>query len=304
MPHNIVYRPRLIDSLITNDRLNSYANVFQHTNDAELVGAYLWNGHACSALYPLLGAVEIALRNAVDHALTNHLGRFWWRIPTLHFKSFGNNQVPFSVQAIRDNFSSAATVVVKEKKNRYGINSCTPSHAEIVAKTEFSTWEFIFAKDFLGPGLIWPTCLGSVLTGSWPSTSARTTLSHTRDLVKTVRDFRNRVFHHEPAWKKFGVSTERDAIDHLHEKIGKIEELLALVSPEKFKLLEKNRLIANAYRACSISELHRYQRKASNVNIKSMGKLATAVKDGLLLDRNTEVTIFTKGKISFLISPL
>lgn len=304
MPHTIVYRPRLIDSLITNDRLDSYANVFQHTNDAELLGAYLWNGHACSALYPLLGAVEIALRNAVDHALTNHLGRFWWRIQTLHFKSFGDPEIPFVVKAIRDNFSSAASGVKREKKSRYGINSYTPSHNEIVAKTEFSTWEFIFDREFLAPNLIWPTCLGSVLTGTWPSTKAKTTLSHTKDLVRTVREFRNRVFHHEPAWKKFGVLTEQDAIDHLHEKIGKIEELLALVSPEKFKLLERNRLIANAYRACSISELHRYQRKASCVNIKSMSKLAAAVKSSHLQDRNTEITIFRKGKVSFLISPL
>lgn len=304
MPHTITYRPQLIDSLITNDRLNSYANVFQHTNDAELVGAYLWNGHACSALYPLLGAVEIALRNSVDHALTNHLGRFWWRIPTLHFRSFGHGNLPHAVHAIRNNFSSAATSVTSEKKRRYNIRVYTPSHSEVVAKTEFSTWEFIFDQEFLGDALIWPACLGSVLTGSWPSTSARTTLSHTKDLVKTIREFRNRVFHHEPAWKKFGVSTEADAINHLHEKIGKIEELLTLISPEKTKLLEKNRLISNAYRACSISELHRYQRKVTSVNIKSIGKLARTVKTSRLQDCNTEVTIFTNGKISFLISPV
>ena len=107
-----------------------------------------------------------------------------------------------------------------------------------MAKTEFSTWGFMLDHEFMGNGLIWPNRLGTVFAGTWPSTQASTMLTHVQDLVTTVRDFRNRLFHHEPAWKRFGVHTEADALQHLQEKIGKIESLVALIHPENLRLLE------------------------------------------------------------------
>lgn len=77
MPQTLHYRPVLIDSLISNERVNSYQSVFHPANDVELMGVYLWNAHVCGALYPLMGAVEITLRNAIDQALAADLGRFW-----------------------------------------------------------------------------------------------------------------------------------------------------------------------------------------------------------------------------------
>ncbi|EPM84159.1 Abi-like family protein 1, partial [Pseudomonas syringae pv. actinidiae ICMP 19068] len=56
MPHTIQYRPWLINELISSQRIASYSKVFSTQNDAELVGAYLWNSHVCAALYPLLSA--------------------------------------------------------------------------------------------------------------------------------------------------------------------------------------------------------------------------------------------------------
>lgn len=78
MPKHISYRPVLIDELITHDRLNSYARVFRYSNDYELVGAYLWNTRVCAALYPLLTAAEVTLRNSIDSSLAKS-GYFWWK---------------------------------------------------------------------------------------------------------------------------------------------------------------------------------------------------------------------------------
>ena len=58
MPYTLQYRPVLIDTLISNARIASYQTVFSPANDMELMGAYLWNAHACGALYPLMGAVK------------------------------------------------------------------------------------------------------------------------------------------------------------------------------------------------------------------------------------------------------
>ncbi len=57
----------------------------------------------------------------------------------------------------------------------------------------------------MGTNLIWPKHLGKVFTGIYPSNKMSVVLAHIKNLVKTVREFRNRVSHHEPIWKKYGV---------------------------------------------------------------------------------------------------
>jgi len=66
MPQTLQYRHVLIDTLISNERISSYQSVFQPVNDVELMGVYLWNTYVGGALYPLIGAVEVSLRNAID----------------------------------------------------------------------------------------------------------------------------------------------------------------------------------------------------------------------------------------------
>ncbi|WP_417552669.1 Abi family protein [Marinomonas fungiae] len=304
MPRSINYRPTLIDELITNERLNSYASVFSYSDDSELVGAYLWNTHVCSAIYPLLTASEVALRNSIDTALVKDIGRFWWARNRLHYKSFtSSSNEPFEVKAIKNNFSKATDQVRKDKKGRYRIKSATPTHHEIIAKTEFSTWEFILDAEFMGPNLIWPKHLGAVFKGSWPSRSASTMLGSTRDLVKTIREFRNRVSHHEPIWKRYGVHTELDAISHLNEKIDKIMQLVALISPDKEQLLVKNGLLARAKMACSIDELRRYQNLTTPHKVKSISKLCMLAQQSTRDNKTIPVTIYKNGSANFLIQP-
>lgn len=88
MPHTLQYRPILIDTLISNERIQSYQTVFQPPDDTALMGVYLWNAHVCGAFYPLISAAEVTLRNAIDHALVAGLGRFWWTSGKLHYRSF------------------------------------------------------------------------------------------------------------------------------------------------------------------------------------------------------------------------
>ncbi|MES2758089.1 MAG: CAAX protease [Pseudomonadota bacterium] len=305
MPQTVAYRPLLIDNLITNERLNSYKTTFKTSTDVELVGAYLWNINVCSEIYHLISAAEITLRNAIDKALTADLGYFWWKKSKLHYKSFAPGQVPpFFVKCVYDNFDSASRAVIKEKKDRYGITgNVKPSHHEIIAKTEFSTWEFILDHEFMGNNLIWPRNMGKVFLGNWPSLSANTTLTYMRDLVKTIREFRNRIFHHEPAWKKFGVQNESDAIVHLHEKIAKIIELINTTAPEKKNLLDKNKIIQNAYRSCSISEIRRFQHKSAVTQVKTIAKFRTLIDRATGTDSIEKMVVYSDKKRTLLIQP-
>ncbi|MGH8763684.1 MAG: hypothetical protein ACREUR_10730 [Nitrosospira sp.] len=102
-------------------------------------------------------------------------------------------------------------------------------------------------------------------------------LTYAHDLVSTVREFRNRLFHHEPAWKRFSVVTEMDALLHLQEKITKIESLIALIHPENLKLMERNGLLDMARRACTSQEIRRFQHLTETYKVNSMDRLQILV---------------------------
>ena len=287
MPKTLQYRPTLIDSLITQPRMSSYQTVFRPTNDIELMGVYLWNSHVCSSIYPLIGTAEVSLRNSIDRALTDALGEFWWTESRLRYRSFAPGlDVPNVVRCVRDNFATAGSKYIAERRRRYNVRGHVVSnHHGVIAKTEFSTWQFLLDSEFMGRGLIWPRHLGRVFAGRWPDTQSSRALDFAYKLVATVRDFRNRIYHYEPAWKRFGVITEADAIQYLREKISTIERLLALIHPENVNLLQRNGLLRTAHRACSSDEIRRFQHLAQTHTVNTLGDLAALVQHSVARNR-------------------
>lgn len=301
MPHTLLYRPVLIDQLISNDRISSYQSVFGAHSDVDLIGAYLWNAHVCASMYPLISAAEVTLRNAIDYALKRRLGTFWWKPAKLHYKSFSlGGPEPKVVTNLKKNFVSATDKYRWDQSSKG--KSPAPNHAGIIAKTDFSTWEFILNDEFEGNSLIWPANLGLVFTGTWINNSGSQTLNHARDLISTIRLFRNRMFHNEPAWKRYNVLTEADALSHLHEKLGKIESLIELIHPEKLRLLKLNGMFDVAKRVCSSDEIRRFQHRSVTKNITSIRKLKEIVELSSF-ENNVYQAKVTGRKKYFLISP-
>lgn len=299
----ISYRPDVIDELISSSRIHSYLGIFAHSNDAELVGAYLWNSHVCAQLYPLVQLVEVSLRNAIDASLTPARNQMWWAGGRLRHVSYrpGSSE-PEVVMKLRDNFAKAARQVASEKRARY--RSRVPAtHAEIVAKTEFSTWEWILDSEFYGPGLFWPDHLGQAFRGDWGGRGDLDLLTHARDQVRSIRMFRNRLFHHEPAWKKFGVATEADAINHLQERVVHLSDFLDLLHTDLKVLATKSFLTSAARRACTLGELHRFQHKAREHKLRTKREVKTLVRACALSDENAIANTMRSGQ-KFLIVPM
>ncbi len=290
----------VIDGVITRERLHSYISVFACTNDNEAMGAYYWNVAMCSALYNLITAAEVTVRNSVDTVLRPALGISWWSTNKLHYKSYiQGTSPPKPVQKLRDNFTKAFNSAKYEKRKRYQINA-NPIHPEVIAKTDFSTWEYILDEEFLGPGLIWPQHLRKVFRGAWPNPSDRITLRFVRDAVADIRLFRNRVHHNEPAWKAFGVQNTYDAAQYIRGKIKKIVDLLDLIEPAKVEVLKRSGVLAHAYRIATVEEIQRYQRQSVPVNIKPTGKISKLFTE----ERAGVAVVRGRTKRLFLIQPL
>ncbi|GGB31472.1 hypothetical protein GCM10011324_46070 [Allosediminivita pacifica] len=291
----------VIDGVITRERLNSYVSVFGCTNDDQAMGAYYWNIALCSALYNLITAAEVTVRNSVDVALQPALGTRWWSGSKLHYKSYAAGaSAPDPVKKLKDNFASAHRSAKKEKEKRYGIIGATPSHHEVIAKTDFSTWEYILDEEFLCPVSIWPKHLRKVFRGTWPSPSDKVTLRTAREAVADIRLFRNRVHHNEPAWKAHGVLNAEDAVQYVQGKILKIFNFIELIEPSKADVLRRSGVLAHANRIASVAEIRRYQKQSAPLNIKPKGKMMKLFSD----DEATVAVVRGRTKRLFIVQPL
>lgn len=290
----------VIDGVITRERLQSYTTVFGCANDSEAMGAYYWNVAMCAALYKLITAVEVSVRNSIDRALRSSLGTSWWSANKLYYKSYvaGVNP-PYPVAKLRENFSKAFNSARTEKRKRYQLNE-PPTHPEVIAKTDFSTWEYALNESFLGPGLIWPQYLRQVLRGAWPDQSDKKTLRFAREAVADIRALRNRVHHNEPAWKAFGVNNASDAVQYVRGKIYKMVILLELIEPAKVQVLKQSGVIAHAYRIATLEEILRYQKQAEPINLKLKGRLSTLFRE----DEARVAVVRAQNKRFFLVQPL
>lgn len=298
------------DRLLSSHRLNSYQTVFSPGSESELFGAYLWGCNLVGALYPLASHVEVALRNSVDTALTRHFGNFWWSSSTgaLNYKSYVRGQLPpATVKKVRDKFSEATLAYKKAESEKTGRPTSTiiPTHEGVISKTLFFTWEGILDDEFSGRGLIWPTYLGRVFAGNWPSTSANTTRRQAQDLVKVVRDFRNRLSHHEPAWKRFNVNSSKDAFGLLEEKIARMESLLKLIHPSAFDVVDRAGFFEAARYASSRGALEQAQKLTKAKRVRSVDDFSLLIYE-VNKNKKTSLARFhpRRGKsIDFIVSP-
>lgn len=232
--------------LISLDRLNSYQQVFDTKNENELIGVYFWNIHISSLFFKLSTIIEVSLRNSIHNSFSNKMGNTWWQNSKLHYSSYSatpDHKVPEVVSNIRGYFKSARSTVIRDKKDRYSLDSYIPKDSEVISATVFYVWELLLDKEFVGDNLIWPSNLSKVFKG-WPKDkNASELLQILRDDLKSIRDFRNRIAHNEPIWKAYGVTNDSLAIEYLVKKLSIMENILNVISPEKRKFIEAKGLI-------------------------------------------------------------
>ena len=76
--------------------------------------------------------------------------------------------------------------------------------------------------------------------------------------LKEIRDYRNRLFHHDCIWIKSKSVDAQTAIESIREKINIIEKLIIAISPATYKALDAWGLFTSARRVCSVEELKMY----------------------------------------------
>lgn len=264
-----------VTPFLSSARLAPYRLSFDVTNDHELLGAYTWSQQAAGAFYPLFHFLEICLRNSIDHEATKRFGQFWWDTIDYDRNNYGCQNFFDNIQKAKDKLEKNWK---KKEVARLGLRSArnirTPcpnfSHDEIIGATEFSTWTFILSKGFLTTSrsnrddYLWPKSLGKIFKQYGLINSNQTDALHDlQNLLNEIRDYRNRVFHHEPIWMKgttHGLNSVR-SIQTIRQKINKIEDLIRIMGNDVHQCLQDTNIFKNIRRVCSVKELEIYQGK-------------------------------------------
>lgn len=166
----------IIDT-ISLPRFDTYLTAAGYNRDRALL-MYLWNAKVGASFHLPIQAVEVSLRNRVNHALLAEFGPDWWK--DRKFRSIIDRE------RVRDLETVQSRIIRKKIALETG---------QIVAGLSFGFWIGMLQRRYNPP--IW----GHRLQESFlhlPRTETRGSLF---ELGGQVAHFRNRISHHEPIIK-------------------------------------------------------------------------------------------------------
>lgn len=266
MPQSTNYATIL--PLISTPRLSSYVATFRPVQDHEIFGIYIWSQHAAGALYPLLQNLEITLRNSIDREAVRRFGVKWWDSANLGCQT-PVRQTRFYEKIIQATGKLNNAWENEQRRLRLPLRPLPVwSHDQIIAATDFSAWQFILKNEFAAPGrsgnqragYLWPLSFGRCFR-QWGRVSASEPDARRQILnrIRELREYRNRLFHHEPIWvKAANVTDAATAVDTVRIKIRRIEELIEIIDPDVHRIMALTGLFSHALRISSVQELAIY----------------------------------------------
>ena len=191
----------LVSNIISQERLTKYLIASGHDTQRAL-DLYGWNIQISEAFFPVLSASEVCLRNTVSAQLLALYGPTWWDEDVF-------------LEQIKDGKRFVKTA--RGKLTKRGVITTGGMTAELAfgfwVKTLLPRHEPIFWAD---------------LHKSFPDLPTNVTYADLYKRCDDVREFRNRVFHHEPILK-YDISQE----------FSQIMELIRWISPEKAQWIKQ-----------------------------------------------------------------
>lgn len=255
-----------VQTALSASRLGSYQGLVGSTATDAAVGAYVWGLELNSALSPLLSMIEVVLRNSMHGAFTVHFGKPDWyqdvlkregdltwqakvaATPTLaqHYYRKGvpphhkKNVWVAGVKKTLKNWRSPGEGKLEEIQNRLSRNGKHQTPDQVVAHAMFGFWVALLDPAFesvTDPLALWPNCTAGTFPNDPGMTRARAL-----HLLERIKDLRNRVSHHEPAWRMATPLTPAGVNATLSVRVQEMRELLDAMAPDVTKLLDNSGL--------------------------------------------------------------
>jgi hypothetical protein len=213
MSHN--YKD-IINSL-SETRLNTYKSLNGSSTVNELdIYCYITIQDLSSHFFLPLQLLELSLRNHIH----SNMSVFYKNIEWFN---------PYTLTAESKRQLSDAK---RKKKNGKNLTSDA-----IVAQLSFGYWVYMLSPEHRNELTFWKSELNKVFIGNSNNKNIKKLFG---ELVE-LNELRNRLYHNEPIWKgtkKNPVTSYAQAIHSLSEKYKKVINMLMVISPAKYALLE------------------------------------------------------------------
>ena len=193
-------------SHLTTTRLDTLKAFFQAQDENDLLGCYIWTQAVSSALLPILGDLEVSLRNALHRGLSQYYGlsdSFEWMRKTRPNPANPRSQTHW--HKLASGTADEVQKVVSKIEKRKGQGRATPD--DLVAALSFGFWEILIQglqhkshpKDMQAKVL-------AVAFRNAPDLAStpygdKAFVSRLSSLLYQVRDVRNRIGHHDQIWR-------------------------------------------------------------------------------------------------------
>ena len=171
-----------LENIISAQRLQRYL-LASNGNKAKALNYYRWNTAISLEMFAVVGAFEVALRNAIDKIMVESFGSDWLRDAILPNGIFDSPSCRDHARIIRSAYEKLM------RQNQY-------THPHLLSQMEFGIWKYMFATpQFRATNRI----LLKVFPNK-PKTTRTKQYNHTFffNELDHVNSLRNRIAHHEP----------------------------------------------------------------------------------------------------------
>ena len=202
-----------LEQIVSEERLHRYLEACGG-DKVKAITLYRRNTIASLEMFAVVGAFEVALRNAIDKVMTTNYGTDWLRDAILPGRIFDIPQCRDHARIIRAAYDKLI------RQGRY-------THTHLLSKMEFGIWKYMFSSPQFRAS-------GRILLRILPNKS-----SSTRDIqynntfvfneLDHLNSLRNRIAHHEPICFPTGLATITTSyIELVYEKIIRLFKWLGI----------------------------------------------------------------------------
>jgi hypothetical protein len=193
--------------IVSTERLNRYL-IACSLDEKKTIALYKLNIRASMEMFIIVGAFEVALRNAIDKKMKSQFGDDWLRDAVLHGGIFDVSSCECHRRIIYKVYMDLLS------HNNY-------SHCNLLSKLEFGVWKYMFSTPQYRAS-------GNILLGIFPdkprsSRDYQYNHSYIYNELDHINSLRNRIAHHEPICFPTGQSRiNTDYICWVYNEIKKL----------------------------------------------------------------------------------
>ena len=226
---------------LSTEKLETYRQVLDCKSDSELIAVYMAMQSIMSQFFSVVQLLEVTLRNSIHKSATECFEDDEWY-----------KRIPLS-QESRKQVDFAEHQCLKDVGARYTSN-------DLVSRLPFGFWVHMLHRDYNNPRNrdhnLWQTQLDKCFPNA---REKRVKLNTLFQKMGALNKFRNRLFHHEPAWKGRSTRNRVDAIDFLLKMFNEHTDAIYLLSTSKRELITVLGFEEKFNQECNIRNLERFE---------------------------------------------